>query len=137
MELNIRRLTDKDFETLASWWKQWPDWEVMPKSYYPEDGTGGFIVEKGDKPIVAGFVYLTNSKGALLEWIVSDPDYREDDRQSAIELLIDGCENVCKSLGYEYMFSIGRTKKLINTHEKMGWHVDKNPSFEMIKTLNN
>ena len=137
MKLNIRRLKEEDFDVLTSWWKEWPEWEVMPRSYYPDNGKGGCLVEKDNKPIVAGFIYLTNSKGALLEWIVSDPNYRDDDRQEAIELLISGCENVCKSLGYEYVFSIGRTKKLIDTHKKMGWHVDDNPSSEMIKTLNN
>ena len=81
----------------------------MPKDFYPDNGKGGFIVEKNDKPIVAGFLYLTNSKGALLEWIVSDPDYRESDRNNAIELLITGVENVCKSMNYKYVFSIGRS----------------------------
>ena len=136
MELNIRRLKEEDWDTLVSWWKVWPEWEVMPKDFYPDNGTGGFMVEKDNKSIVAGFVYLTNSKGALLEWIVSDPDYREADREHAIQLLINGAENVCKGLGYKFMFSIGRNKKLINTHEELGWHVDKNPSFELVKTLN-
>ena len=136
MELNIRRLEERDWETLVSWWKVWPKWEVMPKDFYPDNATGGFMVEKDNKPIVAGFVYLTNSKGALLEWIVSDPNYREDDREDAIQLLINGAENVCKTLGYKFMFSIGRNKKLINMHEELGWHVDKNPSFELVKTLN-
>ena len=33
------------------------------------------------------------------------------------------------------MFSIGRNKHLIETHEKLGWNVDKNPSYEIMKKL--
>lgn len=135
MELNIRKLTDNDWVALRSWWDAWPDWQAPAKEYLPDDGRGGFMVEKGDTLIVAGFLYLTNSKGVLLEWIVSNPDYREDDRKQALELLINGAENVSKDLGYKYMFSIGRNKNLMDTHEKLGWNVDKKPSHEMLKLI--
>jgi len=135
MELNIRRLTDNDWVALKSWWDAWPDWQAPAKEYLPDDGRGGFMVEKGDTLIVAGFLYLTNSKGVLLEWIVSNPEYREDDRKQALELLINGAENVSKDLGYKYMFSIGRNKNLMDTHEKLGWNVDKKPSHEMLKLI--
>ena len=83
MELNIRMLKDSDWNTLVEWWDAWPEWHTPAKDFLPENGTGGFIVEKQDKPIVAGFLYTTNSKAALLEWIVSNPKYREDDREKA------------------------------------------------------
>jgi len=135
MELNIRMLKDSDWNTLVKWWDAWPEWQAPAKDFLPENGTGGFIVEKQDQSIVAGFLYITNSKAALLEWIVSNPKYREDDRQQAIELLIEGAENVCKKQGIKYIFSIGRTKQLINTHKKLGYHVDDKPSHEIVKTI--
>ena len=84
---------------------------------------------------IAGFLYQTNSDAVLFEWVVSDPDYREDDRKTAIELLIKEAENTCKDWGYKHMFTIGRTKSLIETHRKMGWHVDDNSSHEITKNL--
>jgi hypothetical protein len=33
------------------------------------------------------------------------------------------------------MFTIGRNKHLINTHKKLGWFVDEEPSHEIIKNL--
>ena len=95
--MNIRRLTDKDWDTLVSWWSNWPKWKAPVKDFLPENGKGGLIVEINDTPVVAGFIYLTNSKTALLEWIVSNPKYRESDRKAAIELLITGAENLVKS----------------------------------------
>ena len=130
MKLNIRRLTDNDWETLVSWWNAWPEWSNPPRDFLPENGKGGFMVEKNNKPIVA------NSKGILLEWIISNPNYKEDDRQQAIELLILGAENVAKELGFKYMFSIGRSKSLIKLHKEMGWTVDEKPSYEITKKIN-
>ena len=37
---------------------------------------------------------------------------------------------------YKHIFSIGKNKHLIKTHEKLGWQVDKKPSYEIVKTLN-
>ncbi len=136
MELNIRKLNNTDYNTLVKWWNGWKEWNPPPKEFLPDNGTGGFIVEKNNKPIVAGFIYSTNSKAALLEWIVSDPEYREDDREMAIELLITASENVCKDMGYKYMFTIGRNKNLINTHKKLKWNVDEKPSHEIVKIIN-
>ncbi len=135
MELKARLLIDDDWETLCSWWEKWPKWVNPPKSFLPDNGKGGFMVTKGDKNICAGFIYLTNSDAALLEWIVSNPEYREKDRKQALELLITTAENACKQLGKVHMFSIGRNKHLIKTHEKLGWTVDKDPSHELIKNI--
>jgi len=136
MELNIRKLNNTDYNTLVKWWNGWKEWNPPSREFLPDNGTGGFIVEKNNKPIVAGFVYSTNSKAALLEWIVSDPEYRDNDREMAIELLITASENVCKDMGYKYMFTIGRNKNLINTHKKLKWNVDEKPSHEIVKIIN-
>ena len=93
------------------------------------------MVEKNGMPIVAGFIYETNSSSVLLEWIVSDPEYRDDDRGQAVELLITEAEKTTKKLGYNYMFTIGRSKRLIETHKKLGWFVDDKPSHEITKKL--
>jgi len=133
-ELKFRPLREEDYETICKWWKWWR-WPVIPREMLPDKGKSGFIVEKNNIPIVSAFLYLTNSTGALLEWIVSNPEYREDDRKEAIELLITNAEVVCKNMGIIYMFSIGRSKHLMKTHEKLGWQVDKKPSYEIIKNL--
>ena len=132
--MKIRYLTKDDYKTIAGWWKWWR-WPVLPKEMLPDNGESGYMVEKNGIPIVSGFLYLTNSTGALLEWIVSNPDYREKDRKEAIEMLINGVEKDCKKLGITYIFSIGRAKSLMDIHEKLGWQVDKRSSHEIIKTI--
>ena len=135
MKFNIRILKDSDWDTLVEWWDSWPEWTAPSKDFLPDNGKGGFMVEKDNKPIIAGFLYITNSKAALLEWIVSNPKYRESDRNEAVELLIKGAEDVCKEQGIKYIFSIGRNKNLIKTHKKLGYQVDDKPSYEIVKII--
>lgn len=133
-KLIFRPLNEGDYETICSWWKWWR-WTVLPKDFLPNNGEGGFMIEKNNIPIVSGFLYLTNSKGAMLEWIVSNPEYKDKDRKQAIEKLLIDVEEFCKSINIKYIFSIGRSKHLMDTHEKLGWHIDKKPSHEIIKKL--
>jgi|TARA_R110000744_G_C19276382_1_gene553079 hypothetical protein len=135
MKFNIRILKDSDWDTLVEWWDSWPEWTAPSKDFLPDNGKGGFMVEKDNKPIIAGFLYITNSKAALLEWIVSNPKYRESDRNEAVELLIKGAEDFCKEQGIKYIFSIGRNKNLIKTHKKLGYQVDDKPSYEIVKII--
>ena len=107
--MNIRKLTEQDWDVLSKWWASWPKWKAPVKDFLPNNGTGGVIVEVNGKPVVAGFIYFTNSKTALLEWIISDPEYRENDREAAIELLITGAENLIKASGYKYLFAISKS----------------------------
>ncbi len=134
-ELKSRLLKDSDWETLCQWWESWPKWVNPPKSFLPDNGKGGLIVEKEGRPIVAGFLYITNSDAVLLEWIVSDPEYRDKDRKDALELLITSAEATCKGLGKKHIFTIGRNKHLIETHKKLGWTVDSDHSYEIIKNI--
>lgn len=134
-KLKSRLLKDSDWQTLCQWWESWPKWVNPPKSFLPDNGKGGLMVEKEGRPIVAGFLYITNSDAVLLEWIVSDPEYRDKDRKHALELLIQSAEATCKGLGKKHIFTIGRNKHLIETHKKLGWTVDSDPSHEIIKNI--
>ena len=132
MELNIRRLEESDYETLVKWWNWWPGWEAPPKTLLPDTG---FIVEKNNVGIVSAYVYMTNSKTAIFDWVVSNPEYRESDRKDAIKLLIQATEAVLKDQGIKHIFSFVRHKNLLKIHEDLGWDIDKKPSHEIIKNL--
>lgn len=134
MELNIRSIQESDWEMLQLWWKAW-GWPEMSKDLLPLNGLGGLIVEKQNKPIAAGFLYLTNSKVAWTEWIVSDPDYREDDRVDSLTMLVQGLEEVAVSTGYKIVLSVGRNKGLLNIHKELGYTVDEKPSYEISKKI--
>ena len=134
MELKARALQESDWETLQEWWTKW-EWPQMNRDLLPLNGLGGLIVCKGDIPIVAGFLYLTNSKVAQMEWIISNKYYRGADRKDALEMLILGLEEVALSVDKNIILSIGRNTGLINMHKKLGYTVDDKASYEISKKL--
>ena len=133
MELSKRRLQHDDYDTIVKWWESWPDWEPLARNLLPENGTGGIMIERDGAPIVAGFLYGTNSKISWMEWIVGNPEERN--KSEAIELLISSLEEWAVEGGFEVILSIGRSKSLIDKHKKLGYTVDDNPSHEIIKKI--
>ena len=77
MEFNIRPLNDTDYEeVLVGWWKDWK-WTAPVPAFLPDDGKGGIMVLDNDMPVCAGFIYMTNSKVAWVDWIISNKDYKK------------------------------------------------------------
>lgn len=140
MDLNtgfsIRALEENDYDNiLFDWWK---DWEFTPpsKDFLPENATGGMIVYDIDVPVCAGFLYITNSKVALVNWIVSNKQYRKKpNRGIAIELLIQSLTNMAKSLGYEYSHVLIKNSALESTYERLGYTKSVTYTNELIKKL--
>ena len=98
MELTIRVLKEADYEDiLVDWWKDW-NWTPPNRDFLPDNGTGGMIFYDGNTPVCAGFIYVTNSKVAWADWIISNKKYR-DRRAEAISMLVESLTNICQSNG--------------------------------------
>jgi hypothetical protein len=136
MELNIRPLNESDYEEiLTKWWEKW-NWKAPAKDFLPDDGKGGMIVFDEDIPICAGFIYVTNSKVAWVDWIISNKEYRiKNKRKQAIGLLIESLTNICKQTGSKYGYALIKNQSLIKTYTDLGWSKGDGYTSEMIKLL--
>jgi len=134
MELKARELRESDWNELPSWWKWWR-WPDVSREILPLNGLGGIMVYKDNINIAAGFLYLTNSNVVWLDWIISNPEYKDKDRKQALELLINTLEEVAKQQGYSVIITITKSKHLIDTHKKLGYTMDENPSYEISKKI--
>ncbi len=133
MEFNVRKLNIDDYDNhLVKWWKAW-GWEPIPRDFLPEDATSGLMVSKGEQNICAGFLYLTNSKVCLTEFVVSNKEYREKDRSEAIELLIDCILELANENGYKYAHVILKNDSLLNKYLESGYIVSDKKVTEMMK----
>jgi|TARA_B110000977_G_scaffold33369_1_gene44469 hypothetical protein len=131
MKLKLRRLEESDYDTLVTWWKDWK-WEAPPRDFLPENGTGGFMVSNNDSDICAGFIYLTNSKIAWIEFIISDKQYKEEDRNEAIQFLINSLSGVAEETGAKYGYAILKNKSLMKYYEEANFTVTSDKNTEMI-----
>ena len=136
MELNVRNLNNNDYENiLVGWWNDW-GWKAPEKDFLPDDGKGGLIVYDDDIPICAGFIYVTNSKVAWVDWIVSNKEYRiKEKRKEAIRLLIESLSNICKNTGSKYGYALIKNQSLIQVYKDLGWSKGDKYTSEMIKIL--
>jgi len=131
--MEVRFLDDHDYDVLAQWWKDWR-WSAPPKDMLPQDGRGGLMVSKDGEDICAGFVYFTNSKTAWIEYIVSNFQYRQDDRKEAIELLINSLVEVAaETNGTKYFYTSLKNDNLINRYAECGFQKGSSKCTEMIK----
>lgn len=134
--LDIRMLNDTDYqEILVGWWKDW-GWEAPTKDFLPEDGKGGLMIMDGDTPVCAGFTYVTNSKVAWVDWIISNKNYRKKpQRKEAINLLIETLTNICKNSGSKYCYALIKNQSLVNIYKELGYTKGDSYVGEMIKIL--
>ena len=136
MELYIRELKESDYDNiLVDWWKQW-GWEPPQKDFLPDNGKGGIIVYDQDTPVCAGFMYITNSKVAWVDWIISNKEYtKKPHRKDAIKLLVSTLTGICKNTGSKYVYALIKSRHLIETYEQLGYIKGDKYTSEMIKLL--
>ena len=136
MPLEIKTLTDSDYENiLCGWWKDW-NWEAPPKKFLPDNGKGGLIIYDGDTPVCAGFMYATNSAVAWVDWIISNKNYRKKpNRSEALRLLVESLTSICKSTGHEYVYALIKHSSLLQTYRDVGYVDGDTYNKEMIKTF--
>ena len=125
--MNIREYKNSDYWTLASWWTahNWacPHQEMLPKT--------GFIIED----VCAGFLYKTDSKIAFLEWIISNPKSNKEERNKALNILINQlCEDAKKS-EFEAIFTSSNHNKLIERYKNHGFNLTDESVTHLIKRI--
>lgn len=146
MKLQVRKLQESDWNFLPSWWEAYKQ-EPIPRDFLPgafqvncqcngevekREGLGGFMVCKGDDPIAAMWLYMTNSKTAIPAVVISDKSYKDTDRSDALQLLLDFTTDFAEDLGYKYAFAWAKPGVLLNKYKNAEYTVDKTPSYELI-----
>lgn len=134
VKLTLRKLTDDDYPTLAAWWK-WHRFPAPAKELLPDDGRGGLLLLVDDIPVCAGYIFFTNSKFAWIEFIVSNPEYRENDRAVLLQHLINELTEIAKSKGYLVAYTSLKKESLIEHYEACGYSKGSTGTVEMIKVL--
>ena len=136
MKLNSRPLKESDYEQiLVGWWKDWK-WEPPLKDFLPDDGKSGIIIYDNNTPVCAGFIYMTNSKVAWVDWIISNKQYtNKEGRKLALSLLIDTLTYIAQVSGSKFAYALIKHDGLIKTYESLGYIQGDSYNKEMIKVL--
>ena len=136
MQLNIHPLKPTDYEEiLCNWWKDWR-WTPPPQDFLPNNGKGGLMVYDGDVPVVAGYLYNTNSNVVWIDWVISNINYKDrNNRKMAIQLLILALEEQAKQLGKNILYALVKNKSLIKVYKDLGYVQGDMYNTELIKRI--
>tara|TARA_R110000764_G_scaffold92499_1_gene175839 strand:- start:208 stop:612 length:405 start_codon:yes stop_codon:yes gene_type:complete len=134
MKLNVRNLVESDYDLLVQWWKDW-GWSPVSKDMLPDNGLGGIMIQSEKTPIIAGFIYWTNSDAVWLEWVVSDKKANRITRAKALMTIIDVVEEMARAEGKKYLVTFSDNKSFISTLKKKSWYVDDEPIKKIIKKI--
>jgi len=132
----LRPLDESDYDNiLLGWWEDW-GWVAPVKELLPQDGIGGVIVYDEDEPVCAGFLYMTNSKIAWVEWVISNKNYRKKpQRKEAIVYLIKTLTDIAKNNGATFAYTVLKNKSLSAIYEQVGYTDGDNNVKERVKVL--
>ena len=126
--MNIRILTEEDYEIIMEWWKQWK-WPVLPRHMLPDNGKSGYMVEKDGKLIVCGFLYLTNSKFGYCDYMISDMSYKGRDRFDIVLKLMNMSIGTAWELGCEDFWFVTKSKGMLRRCKALGVKVSEDPYY--------
>jgi hypothetical protein len=134
--INVRTLNEDDYDNiLVGWWKDW-GWDAPNKDFLPDNGKCGAMVLDGDEPVCAGFVYITNSGVAWVDWIISNKQYRKKpQRATCLRLLVSVLTNIAIESGSKYSYALIKHKSLIDVYKEFGYVKGDSYTSEMIKIL--
>ena len=135
IQFKVNNTQESDLPILKNWWKEW-GWPIPPREMLPDNISSGLIVSYKGKPVVAAFIYATSaSKTYLLEYTISDPNFKEKDlRKKAIHVLLESATEYIKQSGGLIIFSFTNHKNLANHFVDCGF-AKGDLSYEMIKAI--
>jgi hypothetical protein len=133
--MEIRYLKEADYDVLCQWWKAW-GWTIPQRDFLPENGLGGLMVEKDGIPIIAGFIYFTNSAVAWSEFIISNFDYKDKkNRKEAKAILIKELCALAKRNGSKYIYTVVKSQFLKKDYQEAGFLNGTQKVDEMVMVL--
>ena len=123
---------DAHFDLISPWFKHY--WGAyFPKEMIPTDGYIVYGEESG--PLVAGFLYHTNSSIVWLEDIIGNPEADKAERKEGIAVLLQALEMRAKALGFKHVFTATAHANMIEYYKQAGFQADPIPHTLLIKGI--
>ena len=119
----IRPVKVEDYTDLIKWWKHYGHCDVPSSDLLPNSGLGGLVIEKEGKVVIASFMYLTNSAIGYMDFLISDPNYKNKDKYNMIMELQDACTEALLRKGCRIVWAMTSYDHLAEMAGKMGHEV--------------
>ena len=132
--MEVRILKEEDYDSLCKWWKWWR-FSPPERDFLPLNGTGGIMVSVNGEDVCAGFMYTTDSSVCLIEYVVSNPDYKENNRNEIVRYTVMVLTQIAKNNGFKYAFATMKSEAMMNSYESCGYRKGTIGCTELVKVL--
>lgn len=112
--------TDTDYHLIQEWFPKY-NWRVPSKDMLDI----GLLVESNGIPVIFGFIIRTHTSVCAIEYVCSDKDYREEDRDSCIEYLINQLEQKAKLLGFKIVMVLTDGDAFVSRMEALDFYLQE------------
>jgi hypothetical protein len=133
--LSIRKFEEQDYPEYCQWYS-WLKRANGNKPTYDMLSTDGLLVENKFGRICAGFLYITNSNIAMIEFVFANPTVHRDIRKKALKKPLTSLEAQAINKGYELILIL--TNNLFYSRtltEGFGYEKGNSPHYEHVKVL--
>lgn len=100
---------EKDYAMVSSWWKAHGS-ALMKPEHLPRTG---IITEVEKQPVASGFLYHTDSKICVFEYIVVNPRANKAARNCALDALLEAVIYWAKHHGYTLIYNSTSVERFI------------------------
>lgn len=105
---------EKDYDTVAAWWKGHA-WRVpLPKSMFP---TSGLIIDD----VCAAWLYVTDSYLSFLGWPVGNPEQSPRVIDRGLEIVIKELQLMAVERGSPYLSAYTNKTGLLKLYDRIGF----------------
>ena len=116
---------------IADWWKGhgWPpiEYDKLPKI--------GIIVENNKNPLVAGFLYMTDTNMCMPHWIVANPEISLKELKPAMKTLFDAFEREALRADKPILWTSCGTRSVIAQFKRAGYNVGDSTAVHLLMDL--
>jgi len=123
----------KDYKEYSRWYQK------ICRSNPPKPdslSTLGIIIEHQQEKICAGFLYITNSDIALIEFVIANPDAKGSVRKESLKKLLTQLEDEANYKGYKVLLIL--TSNAVfgeNLAKNFNYKKGDTPHYEYIKEI--
>lgn len=130
--MHVRHINKQDYDLLSSWWKA-QEFPEIPQELLPD--TGLLVSNLLGIPVVAAYLYKTNSKVGWLEWTTANPEIRGIQRDLAFDVLFKNMINYGKDLGISIILTSVSNPSLKARMERGGAEVSDSGMTNLVWRL--
>jgi hypothetical protein len=120
--MKLKEFQPEQYEMIANWWDA-HGWHSVPQEFLSKTG---LVVYDGDTPRAAIWMYRTDSKVMMAEWLVTNPENTPRESYAAVKLLLEGIKNIADSTD-TYLMTFLQDPSLIKNFKKQGFEIEEKP----------